>query len=444
MPDIFPLSQIRDPDGNLMRFYHGSKYKFREFELGHSEEALYFGDGLYFTANRQLAATYAGNTFGQDSEGYIYEVLLNIRNPYRTMSPLVYKEEFEGMSSKEIQEELIERGHDGVVHVFWNGELYDDSTVVAFNPSQIEITSVKFPDRERPDLQGGNIMENTYWSGNGKYQAFVEHLEDKLPSWGYTSNVYMNLFITMSHLYYDAYNNGGGNIPDCYMGDFHRNVKPYLPDINPHKFIDFDADILEDAQAVELAMDQALEFLKDKDLSFHEYKVWSSNKEECISRIEPSEARKAKGDWFEVTFGSPETMEDWCMRRQRNLGQKDITEEIGLPSFFYTFGTSESFPYQKGWVKVKAKDREQADQLFRKYFPDKTPGYLNCSSIYTSDLFKSHYLPHCPVDWCLCHATITPDSFIKRELGEQVQSAVVRAAAQNTDHNQSAKEPERS
>jgi hypothetical protein len=50
--------------------------------------------------------------------------------------------EFEGMGAEEIRDELIKRGHDGVLEVFWDGLPYGESTVVAFSPTQIQINEV--------------------------------------------------------------------------------------------------------------------------------------------------------------------------------------------------------------------------------------------------------------------------------------------------------------
>ena len=57
----------------------------------------------------------------------------------------------------------------------------------------------------------------TYWNNNGKHQEWVEKINDTMPSMYDTDNYYMNVFIAFSNIYYDIYNNGGGNIEDgCY------------------------------------------------------------------------------------------------------------------------------------------------------------------------------------------------------------------------------------
>ena len=96
-----------------------------------------------------------------------------------------------------------------------------------------------------------------------------------------------------------------------------------------------------------------------------------------------------------------------------NLG-KDVEPEMApgdkqMQSFFYTFGTSSTFPYKKGWVEVQAEDRPQADELFRSRFPDVHKGVLNCSFVYTKDQFigilerEYEKLPN----WKICHELIS-------------------------------------
>lgn len=162
-------------------------------------------------------------------------------------------------------------------------------------------------------------MENTYWNEQGKHQSFLSQAEDRYPSFGYTSNVYMNMLICMSHLYYDAYNNGGGNIKDCYQSDFYCHVAPYISDINIHDFIH-----CREVQ-MEQAMDKVLEHVQDKSLDFTEYKVWWSYKDQRLSHVEPlvSDGR----EWSTVTFGQQVALDAWCQRAIRE-GAKDITQEV--------------------------------------------------------------------------------------------------------------------
>lgn len=165
------------------------------------------------------------------------------------------------------------------------------------------------------------INLGTYWSGSGKHQDLCSLLDEKTPNCGYTSNPYMNLWITMSKLYYDAYNNGGCNIEDNYEDDFKNNVLPYLPDV------DLDMFKLELFSSMEQYMDQALEFLQDKPMDFPVYTVWiDRHPDEGFSREEPP--ADIRDHWLPITFGLMDELEKWCIRRA-NI-DRDMTDEIKM------------------------------------------------------------------------------------------------------------------
>lgn len=56
--------------------------------------------------------------------------------------------------------------------------------------------------------------------------------------------------------------------------------------------------------------------------------------------------------------------------------------------FIFTYGTSDTMPYQGGWSLVYAPDKAAACAAFRAFHPDRTPGILNCSSVYTAEEFE--------------------------------------------------------
>ena len=170
-------------------------------------------------------------------------------------------------------------------------------------------------------------LKNCYWNGNGRHQAFVEALEERLPGYGYTSNVYVNLFIAMSHLYYDAYNNGGGNIEDCYMRDFQQHIKPYLGDkVDPQAFI-YGNDV-----RMEQMMDIAIAYIQEKNLDFPVYACWVNHMEEKLSMVEPGKDVDTKGKWHKVTFGDMDEMKEYA-RTYRDVSEEvvEIDGEIDLP-----------------------------------------------------------------------------------------------------------------
>lgn len=56
--------------------------------------------------------------------------------------------------------------------------------------------------------------------------------------------------------------------------------------------------------------------------------------------------------------------------------------------YYFTYGSSDNFPYQCGWTKVIAESRAQAIAVFRAAHPDKHEGFVNCAFIYDEEAFK--------------------------------------------------------
>ena len=160
-------------------------------------------------------------------------------------------------------------------------------------------------------------LENAYWNENGKYQAFVQKLEDRLPAIGYTSNVHVNLFIAMSHLYYDAYNNGGCNIEDCYMQDYQQRIEPYLGDkVDPYAFIN---GVFVKMEAM---MDLAIAHIQEKHLDFPLYFCWVNHNERAISMVEPVGIEVETDGWFKVSFGDMDDLREWAK------GYRDVSDNF--------------------------------------------------------------------------------------------------------------------
>lgn len=61
-----------------------------------------------------------------------------------------------------------------------------------------------------------------------------------------------------------------------------------------------------------------------------------------------------------------------------------------MAKVFFTFGSSNRFPYTRGqYVVAEGKDRRDAIRKFREKYPDKTPGVLNCADYYSEQQFNS-------------------------------------------------------
>lgn len=96
------------------------------------------------------------------------------------------------------------------------------------------------------------------------------------------------------------------------------------------------------------------------------------------------------------------------------LGYALLDKELypKMETFYFTYGTDKNFPFQGGWTEVHAAARNQAVALFRREHPDRTPGLVNCSSIYTEKQFQDKVLPlykDGDAFWSVCHECITPE-----------------------------------
>jgi len=67
-------------------------------------------------------------------------------------------------------------------------------------------------------------MTNSYWNGNGKYQAVANLLRDRIPVSGPVENLkqnrWLDKFRRASNCYYDLYNNGLCNRASEFNGVF--------------------------------------------------------------------------------------------------------------------------------------------------------------------------------------------------------------------------------
>ena len=61
-----------------------------------------------------------------------------------------------------------------------------------------------------------------------------------------------------------------------------------------------------------------------------------------------------------------------------------------LEKFYFTFGSSEIYPFQGGWVTIYAKDKREAIKAFMSKYPNR-PGSdcFNASDCYQEEEFKS-------------------------------------------------------
>ena len=69
--NLFPQSALRHRDGSLIKFYHGTKNNFTEFDPAKAGHGGPLGIGMYFTSKPDTS-----NKFGE-----IKTVYLNVKNP---------------------------------------------------------------------------------------------------------------------------------------------------------------------------------------------------------------------------------------------------------------------------------------------------------------------------------------------------------------------------
>lgn len=56
--------------------------------------------------------------------------------------------------------------------------------------------------------------------------------------------------------------------------------------------------------------------------------------------------------------------------------------------FYFTYGTSKSFPFVGGWTEVIADSWDEACEKFSNIHPLTPEGFINCAGIYMEGLFK--------------------------------------------------------
>jgi hypothetical protein len=139
-------------------------------------------------------------------------------------------------------------------------------------------------------------MNNTYWNNNGKYQKELERINDMMPDFDNTDNDYMNLFITMSKIYYRHYNDGD-SFSD-FKGDVYNYIKPFANDINFKSYECYTGESLESL------IDRTIEFIKDKNLEYTQYSIYVNHDTKELSLTE-------KEGFHKVTSGTAGYLNDW-------------------------------------------------------------------------------------------------------------------------------------
>lgn len=146
-----------------------------------------------------------------------------------------------------------------------------------------------------------------YWDNNGKYQEWVDKLSDTMPDMYDTDNYYMNVFIAFSNIYYDIYNNAGGNIEDgCYDSQLDL-LDNFLGSENFNWYqAKYNHNYLEDKA------NEIFEKLMKQDLSFNDHGFWNEWKERQISMNE-----QIGENWSYISCGTKaNTVKEFNNRKQ--------------------------------------------------------------------------------------------------------------------------------
>jgi hypothetical protein len=122
-------------------------------------------------------------------------------------------------------------------------------------------------------------MTTTYWTGNGKYQAKANMLQDLIPLEGACTDVKLEAMRVLINIYYDWHNNGLGNTNR--VTEFLNNptLTRELPDL--HELVKNDLDFYQDEMT---QYEEDLDYLEDDDEDEPEepMMVWSDEIESLL------------------------------------------------------------------------------------------------------------------------------------------------------------------
>ena len=174
----FGNSKVVDSQGKPLVVYHGSPVDFNEFDKSKQNKLLKYGQGFYFTSNKQRANLYGepkgfylriNNPITKDTSLYfnliekISTELGYIENP-KSIEDDIKNEKIYASSHAKANKIMIEKGYDGII-------LYDE--YIVFNPNQIKSVN----NNGNWSLEVDNINESKEvkfndnfkkWFGNSK------------------------------------------------------------------------------------------------------------------------------------------------------------------------------------------------------------------------------------------------------------------------------------
>ncbi len=157
----------------------------------------------------------------------------------------------------------------------------------------------------------------------------------------------------------------------------------------------------------DLAADEVM--LKSADIKFVADCSWEiSSIEEYREALEEGKLEEPVpvASWNQIIVDG-QTMRDTPQHKELIEGimeKADKTE--GRETFYFSFGTSDHFPFKLGWVEVRgAEDRMEACEMYSSHYP-KRDGLINCAFVYNEDEWKKSGLGREELGY-ECHQVIT-------------------------------------
>lgn len=60
-----------------------------------------------------------------------------------------------------------------------------------------------------------------------------------------------------------------------------------------------------------------------------------------------------------------------------------------MKTFYFTYGSSKSYPFQGGWTEVTAPNKKLAIGVFNAVHPPRVENIINCAFVYDEETFKN-------------------------------------------------------
>lgn len=166
-------------------------------------------------------------------------------------------------------------------------------------------------------------------------------------------------------------------------------------------FIGTELDKNLEKDSIEKLLDEISDQIPDEEL----YKFYSKY---CLEHQVLCEQRKQQLikaiDDAEAYIEKQEEWEDECDKNIKKIIYEIIAEKESVPleNFYFTFsGADMRFPYQNGYLVVRAENEKEAFRKFRFRYPDPYLNCLCCASWYSQEKWEA-----IDVDMGICHEII--------------------------------------